>query len=232
MAEVPSMQALGGDSGQAEKEEQLAVSPIKEEAYFFIKCLYRLRKMYKLQGFNPDFIHKIFGPYILNKLSRCDGDIQAAVDLWCDDRAAAEKQYGNITKWDVSEVANMDWMFNHAYAFIQPIGNWDVSKVENMERMFSDVTAFNQPIGNWDVSKVDNMENMFFSARAFNQPIGNWDVSKVQSMRRMFNYAGSFNQPIGNWDVSKVENMERMFSGATAFNQPIGNWDVSKGWTR
>ena len=61
-------------------ESQL--NPNKEEAYAFIGCLYILRKRYKLQGFNPDFTKKMFGPYILNKLVRWDGDIRKAVKLW------------------------------------------------------------------------------------------------------------------------------------------------------
>ena len=67
----------------SDTESQL--NPIKGEAYFLIGCLYHLRKRYKLQGFNPDFTKKMFGPYILNKLVRWDGDIREAIKLWCSD---------------------------------------------------------------------------------------------------------------------------------------------------
>jgi hypothetical protein len=70
-----------------------------------------LRKKYKLQGFNADFTRNIFGPYILNQLSRCDGGIKEAVNLSCSDPAAAEEKYGRISKRDVSRVSEMDKFF-------------------------------------------------------------------------------------------------------------------------
>jgi surface protein len=39
---------------------------------------------------------------------------------------------GNISRWDVSNVTDMNSMFNGAESFNQPIGNWDVSKVTDM----------------------------------------------------------------------------------------------------
>ena len=115
---VEAMQVAGGDSGKTEEKEkekerqQRAVNPMsEEEAYAFIGSLYRVSKMYKIQGFNADFTKKMFGPYILNKLSRSDGDIREAVNLWCSDPAAAEEKYGHISEWDVSCVTNMRGLF-------------------------------------------------------------------------------------------------------------------------
>jgi surface protein len=132
-----------------------------------------------------------------------------------------------IGSWDVSNVTNMNMMFYGATAFNQPIGSWDVGNVTNMTHMFDNATAFNQPIGSWDVSNVTYMSMMFDNATAFNQPIGSWDVSNVTDMLYMFSRAFSFNQPIGSWDVSNVTYMSMMFYNAIVFNQPIGSWDVS-----
>ena len=38
-------------------------------------------------------------------------------------------EYIDISKWDVSNVENMQYMFYLAIKFNQPIGNWDVSNV-------------------------------------------------------------------------------------------------------
>ena len=176
---------------------------IQNEAYFFIVCLYHLRKRYKLQGFNPDFTKKMFGPYILNKLSRTDGDIREAVNLWCSDPAAAEEKYGHISNWDVSRVTNMDSLFKYCQSFNDDISGWDVSNVTTMEEMFHYAYVFNQNIGNWNVSKVTTMKAMFKQARTFNQNIGNWNLSKVTTMKAMFNGARAFNHTIGGWNVSK-----------------------------
>ena len=138
---------------------------------------------------------------------------------------------GNIEKWDVSNVTNMEFLFEglgqqaeDIKQFNQDISNWDVSNVTNMWYMFAK-TTFNQDISNWDVSNVTNMGAMFFVS-SFNQDISNWDVSNVTNMNNLFG-GSDFNQPIGNWNVSNVENMYGMFQNSP-FNQPIGDWDVSK----
>ena len=43
-----------------------------------------------------------------------------------------------------------------------------MSNVTNMNGMFEGATAFNQNISSWDVSKVTNMESMFEGATDFN----------------------------------------------------------------
>ena len=134
---------------------------------------------------------------------------------------------GDISKWDTSNVTNMECMFYEAEAFNQPLNNWDVSKVTNMESMFCCAKNFNQPLDNWNTSNVENMTNMFCGADSFNQPLNNWDVSNVGDMSNMFWGAQSFNQPLNNWNVSKVTNMSCMFANATSFNHPLENWDVS-----
>ena len=141
-----------------------------------------------------------------------------------------------IGNWDVSNVTNMNRMFNAecgAVQFNQDLSFWDVSNVTNMGGMFYGAAAFNQDISNWDVSNVTNKGNMFNGAAAFNQDISNWDVSNVTDMGGMFGSSYPtmveqvFNQPIGNWNVSNVKNMRGMFGGAVNFNQDLSQWDVS-----
>ena len=49
-------------------------------------------------------------------------------------------------------------MFASARSFNQPLNNWNVSNVEDMESMFNYATSFNQPLDNWNVSNVEEME--------------------------------------------------------------------------
>ena len=49
--------------------------------------------------------------------------------------------------------------------------SWNVSKLTKIEYMFDNAGAFNQPICSWKVSKVSNVGNMFLDTTAFNQPI-------------------------------------------------------------
>ena len=139
----------------------------------------------------------------------------------------AVKFNGYIGDWNVSNVTDMGSMFNAAEAFNQDIGGWDVSNVTDMSYMFHYAKAFNQDIGDWDVSSVTDMTNMFSLTDEFNQDIGSWDVSNVTDMSYMFRYAKAFNQDIGGWDVSSATDVSNMFRTAESFNQDIGGWDVS-----
>jgi surface protein len=152
----------------------------------------------------------------------------------------------DISKWDVSNVTDMSYMFFGADSFKQDISSWNVSKVIDMSYMFKgfgvphpfssvsvkqkdyikDLTKDRGEIGRWDVSNVTNMRSMF-SGAPYNPDISNWDVSNVIDMSYMFSRS-IFNQNISNWDVSNVESMLGMFGHNRYFNQNIGNWDVSK----
>ena len=225
---VVTIMTAGGDSRKAQENQKRAVNPLKERSRVFIGCLYALHRRNSRMCFTAAFIDKMFRPYLYNKLSRWDGDIHDAVKLWCSDRAAAEKQYGHISKWDVSHVTNMNVLFYDRQIFNEDISAWDVRSVISMESMFYGAARFNQPLAAWNVSSVESMRGMFSRATSFNQPLAGWDVSKVQDMANMFYEATSFNQPLAGWDVSNVQHMGRMFHGATSFNQPLAGWDVSK----
>ena len=166
--------------------------------------------------------------------------IRLAVEVWIKGPTHPDYNYlrnnlGHISDWDVSEVTDMNALFESATEFNEDISNWEVGKVTDMEDMFHGAMSFNQDISNWDTRKVTTMSSMFNSAFNFNQPIntsGNyWNVSNVTSMEFMFGQAIKFNQPIGKWDTTSVTGMDGMFSSALKFNQPIntsGNsWNVS-----
>ena len=70
---------------------------------------------------------------------------------------------GNISKWDVSNVTSMEYMFFVCKSFNQDISSWDVSNVTNMEGMFCECESFNKDISTWDVSNVKSMDGIFYS---------------------------------------------------------------------
>ena len=156
----------------------------------------------------------------------------------------------NIDSWDVSNVTNMNSMFQNTLfnsyigswnvgsvtsmfsmflssPFNQNIGSWNTANVTTMQQMFQNATSFNGNIGAWNVGNVTNMQNMFILASSFNQNLNSWDVSSVTNMASMFSNATSFNGNISSWNVSNVLSMANMFQSANAFNQNIGSWNVS-----
>ena len=144
---------------------------------------------------------------------------------------ACSNLQGNATDTpDLSNVTDMQYMFNGAPLFTQNINNWDVSNVTDMGSLFRD-TPYNQPLNNWDVSNVTNMSGMFNPSNyttTFNQDISSWDVSSVINMAGMFLSNDDFNQDISSWNVSNVQNMYAMFNASIAFNQDLSTWDVAK----
>jgi surface protein len=137
---------------------------------------------------------------------------------------------GNLNSWNVSNVTNMNGMFNSSYNFNGNIGSWNVSKVTNMGGMFTNCSFFNDNISSWNVSKVTDMGYMFQFTSAFNQNISSWNVSKVTDMNAMFQFATAFNQNIGSWNVSGVTNMNYFLNFANSFTS--ANLDaIYNGWS-
>ena len=124
---------------------------------------------------------------------------------------------------DLSNVTDMNSMFDRAYHFNQDIGEWDTSSVTDMSAMFFHASDFNQDIGSWDTSSVMYMNLMFADASQFNQDIGSWDTSSVIDMTLMFAVASSFsNQDLSGWDVNNVIAHDDFLTGAGSGNkEPI-----------
>ena len=115
----------------------------------------------------------------------------------------------------------------HGYGlenFNGDISKWDVSSVEDMSYMFAG-SIFDGDISAWDVSGVTTMCGMFEYAKFFNSKLNDWNIENVYIMDRMFHYAKSFNQPLDRWQTGNVQSMINMFYGAESFNQDISMWD-------
>ena len=72
---------------------------------------------------------------------------------------------GDVSKWDVSNVENMRYLFRDCREFNCNISDWKVGKVTDMQAMFQYCENFNCYIGDWDVSKVTNMSMMFLGCK-------------------------------------------------------------------
>ena len=69
---------------------------------------------------------------------------------------------GEMSKWDVSKVTNMNGMFQSATSFNGDISKWDVSRAIYLDEMFLGATSFNQQLcgAAWVNSKADK-DDMF-----------------------------------------------------------------------
>ena len=122
-----------------------------------------------------------------------------------------------IVSLDVSNVTNMDYMFQNCnnLILIDGIKDWDVSKVTTMNSMFyncKNLTSIDS--SNWDTSGVTTMSNMFYGCEKLTSiDLSNWDTSGVTTMNSMFYNCKNLTSIDGikDWDTSKVTNMGNMF---------------------
>ena len=94
----------------------------------------------------------------------------------------------DVSKWNVSNVISMKYMFYNCINFNCDISGWDVSNVEDMTSMFHYCEKFNKDISNWNISNVKTMKYMFFYCKKFNQDLSGWDVRNVKDARFIFDY--------------------------------------------
>ena len=159
-------------------------------------------------------------------------DLTTAVKLWFTNRSSANKQFGDISKWNVSSVTDMSELFKGIKNKESPdLSKWDTSQVTNMSKMIQ-YSYVNPKISNWNVSNVKDMSRMFNNAYDFNQNISGWQTDNVTNMYGMFYGAYDFNQDIRCWNVSKVTDMNDMFfaayeMGKTFTTLPVRNTDAT-----
>jgi surface protein len=156
-----------------------------------------------------------------------DQTLKGAVREYLRDERSAIRKYGDISKWDVSNVTDMGYMFKYARSFNGDLSKWNVSNVRNMNGMFMNAKSFNGDLSKWNVSNMFYMGYMFKYAESFNGDLSKWDVSNVINIESMFEEAKSFNGDLSKWNVSNVRDMGSMFEEAKSFNGDISKWNVS-----
>ena len=67
-----------------------------------------------------------------------------------------------------------------------------MSNVEDMNNMFNGASSFNQSLNKWDVSNVRHMDRMFEGAESFNQPLNKWNVGTTAARNTVRNIFAQF----------------------------------------
>jgi surface protein len=67
---------------------------------------------------------------------------------------------GSTSRWDVSRVTNMNFMFKGASLFNGDISQWDVRNVQNMRQMFCGASHFDMDLSRWNIGRRE-MWNTF-----------------------------------------------------------------------
>ena len=93
-----------------------------------------------------------------------DSRIHTAVWAWFEDPAAAKAKYGPIASWDVSEVTNLDALFEGRIDFNGDLSHWEVGQVKYMHMMFAGATSFTHQLGGTWATSTARKDNMFYNS--------------------------------------------------------------------
>jgi surface protein len=117
----------------------------------------------------------------------------------------------NLNWIDTSEIRNMKSLFQRiSRKFNGDVTRWNVSNVRDMSFMFCGCDYFNRNISKWKTGKVSNMQYMFSAAGSFNCNVSGWDVHNVTNMQVMFRDS-AIDCDLSKWKVGKVKNHRDMF---------------------
>ena len=147
-------------------------------------------------------------------------ELDTLITAWKADKNNVDKQNAVINA-DVSNIADMSYLFAGEQDFNLDISGWNVSNVANMDSMFRFATSFNQDISAWNTSNVTNMNEMFYNASSFNKNISGWNVNNVTTWSGFDRYSALADTSI----PAKLLQYSRPPVTRQELNSLIGIWD-------
>lgn len=130
----------------------------------------------------------------------------------------------DISKWNMSGASVTNYMLNGCVSFNQDLSGWTAMKPTNTSNMFAGCWVFNSNISSWDMSNVINLAGMLSECYAFNQNLAIWNISKATDISYLFSLSPLVNFPVKDWAIQNVLTMMKTFNGCTAFNQDLSAW--------
>lgn len=138
---------------------------------------------------------------------------------------------GNVSDWDVSNVASMYQTFPYCYSFNRPL-NWDTSSCATMFQTFVECINFNQDMPYFITNTTTNVTNFLSRCYAFNGQINTWDLSGITSggfgggLWEFMSDCTSFNQSVAGLNPVNAGGYHGAFQGCTALDQDFSSWPI------
>ena len=150
---------------------------------------------------------------------------------------------GDISKWDVSSVNNMQNMFRNARSFKRNLcgARWvhsNAIKTTMFLGSLGSISGQSCPNNLAASRKVCTRTKPAFLQRNLNVGPGDYRIESKNDLKRQIDQLLERSPKgdciycpggaIGDWDVSRVTDMSGLFSGANSFDGDISKWDVSR----
>ena len=101
-----------------------------------------------------------------------------------------------LENWDISELTDMESMFENCINFNANLQNWGYKfnkNLSNMRYMFSNCVNFEgNGLENWQVQNVKKMTSMFKNCLALNVNLSNWEINADYIYLESLNLPASF----------------------------------------
>ena len=122
-----------------------------------------------------------------------------------------------ISGWKTTSLTTLSRTFFGAMVMDADLSSWDVSKVAALDYTFAFARRFRGTgLARWNTASVTTLNSTFHEANSMNADLTGWKVGKVVSMTNMFYNAIQFEgEGLSQWSIGKITDMAFVFSGAT-----------------
>ena len=112
--------------------------------------------------------------------------------------------HGDLSTWDVSNVAAMDGMFRGSGISDSGIGNWDVGSLVHAMGMFKEATKLSPELSlsSWNVDSAIYLQEMFRGSAIRDGGIGKWRLNFDADTTDMFADT-KFEGDLDDWAIPK-----------------------------
>ena len=133
----------------------------------------------------------------------------------------------------ITDMSDLFGEFKHLASRYEPynidISKWNVSNVTNMEKMFQELPNFNCDLSNWDVSNVKDFHSTFLNCKSFKgEGLDKWNVENAKTMQSMFCGCKELNIDLSDWNIKNLEEASGMFMDCEKLNFDLDKWKFNK----
>lgn len=135
---------------------------------------------------------------------------------------------GDVSKWNVSNVASFNSTFAFCKDFDCDLSQWETTSAKSMIGMFwSCVHFIGKGLERWNMSNVSQLNGMFYRCESLKgDTLVDWKFESLENTRLMFNQCISLNVDLSKWNVKTLFDTYQMFEDCVSLEY-VPKWDLS-----